>query len=79
MNYFLILANATLADNFSKSSWTPGEGDTITTHRWGCRIHPIDGRAALMIPEEDFNFLTENEINSLVNELTDDWKKEEIE
>ena len=76
---YLIFDSVASADARSRAAWTPGAGDTITTHRWGWRIHPMDGRAALMIPEKDIHFLTENEINSLVNELTNDWEREEIE
>lgn len=76
---YLILLNTAAADARSRAAWTPGPGDTITTHRWNWRIHPMDGRAALMIPEEDIHFLTENEINLLVNNLTNDWEREEIE
>ena len=76
---FLILPDAATADTRSRAAWTPGPGDTITTHRWGWRVHPTDGRAALMIPDGDeAAHLTGAEVVALVEGLPDDWTEEEM-
>lgn len=73
MTRYLILPDEASADARSRAAWTPGLGDTITTHRWGWRVHPTDGRAALMIPDEDEAWLAEAEVVALVETLTEDW------
>ncbi|MGH2340635.1 hypothetical protein ACRC7T_04035 [Segnochrobactraceae bacterium EtOH-i3] len=74
MTCFLILPDEAAADARSRSAWAPGPGDTITTHRWGWRVHPTDGRAALMIPDGDeAAHLTGEEVAALVDRLSEDW------
>ena len=74
MMRYLILPDAAAADARSRAAWTPGDGDTITTHRWAWRVHPTDGRAALMIPDGDeAAHLTGDELLALVEGLSEDW------
>lgn len=74
MTRFLILPDEAAADALSRAAWTPGPGDTITTHRWGWRVHPTDGRAALIIPDGDAAaHLPGEEVAALVDRLSEDW------
>ena len=76
---FLILPDAATADARSRAAWTLGPGDTITTHRWSWRVHPTDGRAALMIPDGTDGPLTQAERAALVDRLSEDWTEEEMQ
>ena len=74
MTKYLILTDAAAADARSRAAWTPGPGDTITTHMWSWRVHPTDGRAALEIPTGFEVGLAEAELAALVDALPEDWE-----
>ncbi|MGH2342615.1 hypothetical protein ACRC7T_14160 [Segnochrobactraceae bacterium EtOH-i3] len=66
MTRFLILPDEAAADALSRAAWTPGPGDSVTTHRWSWRVHPTDGRAALIIAGGTDGALTPAEREALV-------------
>ncbi|MGH2343471.1 hypothetical protein ACRC7T_18555 [Segnochrobactraceae bacterium EtOH-i3] len=73
MTRFLILPDEAAADARSRAAWTPGAGDSVTTHRWSWRVHPADERAALIIPDGDEDELTGAELAAGVQTLPEDW------
>lgn len=72
---YLIVPDVAAADARSRAAWTPGPGDSITTHRWGWRVHPTDGRSALVIGDGDDDGLTAEEMAALVEVLPEDWEE----
>lgn len=82
---YLIFPTAAAAQARSEAAYAAPEG-ARTSALWGCLVHPIDGRAALLIPETPdqagigisqaaYNaLLTAEERAVLAAELTDDWQ-----
>lgn len=75
---YLVFDTAAAADARSRAAWTPGPGDTITVRLWDIRMHPSDGRAALVIPDDWSDALTDDERAELIDALPDDWNEEEV-
>lgn len=70
MIHHLIFHNLAVADLYSRVAQTLGSGDSVTMQRSDAITHPVEGAAALVVPEGMDLTLPETDRTQLVEHFT---------